>query len=56
MRRRDVRRRRTCSLQRAAVAPRAGRPVLFIEVADGRLKPLRELTLEQIISLAKAGS
>jgi hypothetical protein len=55
MRRRDVRRRRTCSLQRA-VAPRAGTPVLFIEVADGSLKPLRELTLEQIISLAKAGS
>ena len=53
MRRRFVTRRRTCSLQRPAAAPRAGTPILFIEIANRSLKPLRELTLEEIISLAK---
>jgi hypothetical protein len=56
MRGRFAARQRTCSQQRATAARRPVAPVLFIELPDGTLKPLRELTLEEIVALAKAGN
>jgi hypothetical protein len=53
MRGRFVSHKRTCSQQRIVVARPRVAPLLFVALPDGRLRPLRELTLEELIAMAK---